>query len=265
MTHPSMQHDSGQEPIHLPPPSYWPILAAFSIAFLPVGFLLAVWHGRGATEVLILGALATVICLMGWANSLIRETATLPDIMEDDKWMRMGILLFLVSEAAIFAVFFVHHYHSRLIMPWPPQGAPELQTTLPAIATLILMASSATMQWAHSFLRRGHRRAAGWLTAVTVVLGAVFLGFQGHEWGYLKVYDKFTQSSGTFGTSFYALTGFHGAHVATGIVLLTMVWLRLRLGHFDTRRHFAFVAASWYWHFVDLVWILLFFTIYLIK
>ncbi len=119
------------------------------------------------------------------------------------------------------------------------------------------------MQWAHAALVRNRRRAAGLWTLATITLGTVFLGFQGHEWGFLKSYDKFTQTGGTFGTTFYAMTGFHGLHVMVGLVMLILVWFRMRLGHFDPERHFAFIAAAWYWHFVDFVWVLLFFTVYL--
>ncbi len=250
--------------IHMPEPSFWPLALALSIGLLPAGFLLLVWGHKG-TALLFLGGLLVITCLMGWANQLIRETATLPNIQEDDHWMRLGMKLFLMSEAAIFGAFFAHHYNARGYLPeWPPPGAPHLDTTLPAIATLILMSSSVTMEFAHIMLKRGRRTASKWLTLLTIVMGVVFLGFQGHEWGFLKTYDKLTLQSGVFGTSFYMMTGFHGFHVATGILMLLIVWFRLRLGHFDPQRHFSFVAASWYWHFVDVVWIFLFFTIYLI-
>jgi cytochrome c oxidase subunit III len=263
----TFSHDSSHENVHLPGPSYWPIALALAVGVLPIGFLVSVWGGHEAVALLITGGLATVICLMGWANSLIHETAEFAPASSaaDDRWMRMGLKLFLISEAAIFGAFFAHHYYSRgHAAQWPPAGAPHLSTTLPAIATLILMSSSASMEWAHSLLMRGRRRAASWLTLSTIILGIIFLGFQGHEWGFLRAYDQFTQRSGTFGTTFFTMTGFHGLHVATGIVMLSIVWLRLQLGHFDPRRHFSFVAASWYWHFVDLIWILLFFTMYLL-
>jgi cytochrome c oxidase subunit 3 len=256
------QHD---DHIHLPEPSYWPIASALSAMLLPFGFLATVWNWGGGTALLVGGGLLTVICLMGWANSLIKENATLPDVQEDERWMRMGFKLFLISEAAIFGAFFAHHYYTRWhFAVWPPEGAPELNTHWPAVATLILMFSSATMEWAHAAMMQNKREHAKWWTLATIVLGIVFLGFQAHEYGFLKAYDNFTLSSGMFGSHFFAMTGFHGLHVATGIFLLTLVYLRFRLGHFDEKRHFSFFAAAWYWHFVDFVWIFLFFTIYLI-
>jgi cytochrome c oxidase subunit 3 len=260
----SAPSEHSPDSIHLPAPSYWPIALAFAMAILPVGLLLAMWGGSEASSLLVLGGLATIICLTGWANILVRETATLPNLMEDDRWMRMGILLFLISESAIFGALFAHHFYARWHAPvWPPAGAPKLSTQLPAIATLILMASSATVQQAHSAIVRGRRKAADRWLALTILMGVIFLAFQGYDWGFLKTYDHFTQTSGAFGSSFYAMTGFHGLHVLGGLIMLSVVWFRLRLGHFDPQRHFSLAAASWYWHFVDLIWVFLFFTIYL--
>jgi cytochrome c oxidase subunit III len=265
VSHPIHSEHHDPEHIHIVPPSYWPISLAFSVGLIPFGFLLWLWHGPISVPLMIAGGILTLVTMMGWANTLIKETAGLPDVAEDTHWMKHGLKLFLTSEAAIFGSLFAHHYYSRAHYPtWPPAGAPRLDTHLPAIATLILMSSSVTMEFAHHFLKKGHRRPAAWLTFVTIVLGVIFLGFQGHEWGFLKAYDEFTIKSGTAGSSFFAMTGFHGLHVATGLIMLMIVWVRLRLGHFDPERHFSFVAASWYWHFVDAVWIFLFFTIYLI-
>ncbi len=260
-----MQSDTeAEEHVHLPEPSYWPFALAMSILLLPVGFLMLVWGNGSGTGLLIFGAVLVVVCLMGWASTLIKETAALPNVMEDDRWMRLGLKLFLVSEAAIFASFFGHHYYTRAHhAEWPPVGAPEIDTTLPAIATLILMTSSVTMEFAHHALIHGKKLVSRRWTMITMILGIIFLGFQAHEYGFLKAYDNFTIQSGVFGSQFFAMTGFHGMHVATGIIMLLMVWFRLRLGHFDEKRHFSFVASSWYWHFVDVVWIFLFFTIYL--
>ncbi|HEY3296394.1 MAG TPA: cytochrome c oxidase subunit 3 [bacterium] len=261
----SVSADKGdQGSAHVTPPSLWPFALAIALGFLALGLLMELWAGSWGTGLLVFSGLATVICLMGWANHMIGEMEHIPNVMQEDRGLRMGVLLFLASESAIFGALFAHHYYARFhAAQWPPQGAPKLATHLPAIATLILMFSSATMQWAHTALLRDKRRAASWLVLLTIVLGVVFLGFQGYDWGFLKVYDKFTQTSGTYGTSFYSMTGFHGLHVTVGLIFLMLVWIRLRLGHFDPKRHFSFIAATWYWHFVDLIWIFLFFTIYL--
>jgi cytochrome c oxidase subunit 3 len=265
MTIPSQSHEGEHASIHLPPPSYWPVSLAVSMGFLPLGLLLDLWIGKWGTAILVLAGIATVICLMGWANAMIREMGETSEAAHEDRGLRMAVILFLASETAIFAALFAHHYYSRFhAAQWPPDGAPKLATHLPAIATMMLMFSSATMQWAHTALVRDRRRVATWLVGITMILGIVFLSFQAYDWGYLKIYDQFTQASGSYGTSFYTMTGFHALHVTVGLIFLALVWIRLRLGHFTPQRHFSFIAAAWYWHFVDLVWILLFFTIYLL-
>ena len=195
---------ASSEHIHLPDPSYWPIALALSTGLLPLGLLMVLWDVGGATTIMILGAFLIVLCLMGWANLLIKENASLPNVLEDDRWMKLGLKLFLMSEASAFGSLFAHHYYSRAHADaWPPLGAPDLETSLPAIATLILMSSSVTMEFAHHALKTGNRKLASLLTFITIVMGTVFLGFQGHEWGFLKTYDEFTLASGTFGTTFY--------------------------------------------------------------
>ncbi len=257
VTHPSAEHQTHN--------SHWPILLALGIAFIPTGVVLYVWGNKFGLEVLIFGGVATLGALAGWAQALLKEKLSQLDLVEKDKWLRNGMKLFLVSEAAIFGALFAHHYYAKTHFPvWPPEGAPHLDTRYPAIATLILMSSSFTIQWAHSLLVKGKRILCRRLVLSTILLGAIFLWIQGNEWGYLKAYDQFTVKSGTFGTTFFMMTGFHGMHVSVGLILLSIVYVRLRLGHFQPQRHFAFVAASWYWHFVDIVWIFLFGTIYLV-
>ncbi len=257
-------HEAHPDHIHLPPPSYWPIFTATAAGLLMTGLLLWLWEASMGVSLIVVGSLLAITGLMGWAQALIKENAELPDVVEDDRWMKMGLKLFLVSEAAIFGAFFGHHYYTRFDFPqWPPVGAPHLDTTLPAIATLILMTSSVTMEYAHHLLKQNKRDKSRLWLGITLLLGIIFMGFQGHEYGFLKAYDQFTLSSGMFGTHFFAMTGFHGAHVATGIIMMFIVGLRLRLGHYTPERHFSFAAASWYWHFVDVIWIFLFFTIYL--
>lgn len=256
-------HDA-HEHIHLPPPSYWPIFTALSAGMLLIGVLLWLWQASMGVTLIVIGAFLAIVGLMGWCQALIKENDELPDAIEDDRWMKMGLKLFLVSEAAIFGAFFAHHYYTRFEFPqWPPVGAPHLDTTLPAIATLILMSSSVTMEFSHHLLKQGKKEGSRFWLGITIILGVIFLGFQGHEYGFLKTYDDFSLESGMFGTHFFAMTGFHGAHVATGIILMSIVLLRLQLGHYTPERHFSFAAASWYWHFVDVIWIFLFFTIYL--
>jgi cytochrome c oxidase subunit 3 len=245
--------------------SFWPILLAFGVGLMPFGVLLYVWVGKFGLFFVGLGGLVTLYCLGGWLNVLIREKTSLAEVISRVSWQRNAVKLFLISEAAIFGALFTHHFYARAHLPvWPPAGAPHLDTTIPFIATLILVASSFTMEHAHKLLLKGKMIASQSWVLLTIILGAIFLSCQGYEWGFLKAYDEFTLKSGTFGTSFYMMTGFHGLHVSMGLIVLMLTFVRLRLGHFTPQNHFFLVGSSWYWHFVDIVWVFLFGTMYLL-
>jgi len=245
--------------------SWWPIFLALGIGLMPTGVLLLVWAGKFGLVLLALGGVMTLTGVGGWLNVLIKERLAHLDAADREAWSRNAIKLFLVSEAAVFGALFAHHYYARAHFPtWPPEGAPHLDLTIPAIATTLLIASSFTMEHAHKLLLKGKMPATQRWVILTILLGGIFLSCQAYEWGFLKVFDQFTLKSGTFGTSFFMMTGFHGLHVSMGLIVLILTFVRLRLGHFTPRNHFFFVGASWYWHFVDVVWWFLFMTMYLL-
>jgi cytochrome c oxidase subunit 3 len=188
----------------------------------------------------------------------------------------LGMLLFIGSEVMFFAGLFAAYFNSRAAAQpnWPPQGAEQLidpfsapiplPIPLPIVATTILLLSSLTMQWAVWRIRKGDRVGMNRAIAVTLLMGTVFLGMQGIE--YLELVGHgFGINSGIYGTLFFTLTGFHGAHVFGGLVGLSIVLLRGSAGQFSARHHVAVEAVSAYWHFVDVVWIVLFFTLYFLK
>jgi cytochrome c oxidase subunit 3 len=254
--------------LHLPPSSLWPLIMSVGIGFIPFGVVFLGWGSQIVAELLLIcGGSITTVSLMGWAQSVIRDKSHPGErsLVMTEKDLIMFLKYFLISEAAIFAALFVHYYYNRYQMPiWPPLGSPEMETHLPALATLILMFSSFTCEMGHRAFKHGDRIRAKYLTVVTIVLGLIFLGFQGYEWGALHGQYDFTTSTNLFGTMFYMMTGFHGLHVATGVVMLALVYGRMEMGHMTEQRHFALLAASWYWHFVDVIWIGLFFSLYLI-
>ena len=155
---------------------------------------------------------------------------------------------------------------------WPLLKTPGGATTqampwlgIPLINTLILLGSSVTLLFAHMSLENGRRMRLKGMLLATVVLGLTFLWFQGYE--YLHAYRDLglRLDSGIYGNTFFILTGFHGLHVLLGTLFLTIIWLRIMLReHFTPQRHFAFQAAAWYWHFVDVVWLCLFVFVYLL-
>jgi cytochrome c oxidase subunit 3 len=176
----------------------------------------------------------------------------------------VGMLLFIASEVMFFGGLFATYFNARASAPgvWgPPEGAHELDLPLAAVLTAILVASSFTMQFGVWAIRRGDAGKLRMWTAITLVLGILFLTGQLYDYSQLG----FGISDGVFGTVFYTLTGFHGAHVFGGVVGLTIVLARTMRGQFSPRNHVAVEAVSMYWHFVDVVWIGVFSTIYLLR
>jgi len=176
----------------------------------------------------------------------------------------VGMLLFIASEVMFFAGLFATYFNARATSPgeWgPPAGAHELDLPLAAVLTAILVASSFTMQFGVWAIRRGDIGKLRLWTAITLGLGVLFLSGQLYDYSALG----FGIGDGVFGTVFYTLTGFHGAHVFGGAVGLTIVLARAWRGQFSARNHVAVEAVSMYWHFVDVVWIGVFSVIYLLR
>jgi cytochrome c oxidase subunit 3 len=176
------------------------------------------------------------------------------------------MLLFIASEVMFFGGLFAAYFNARATAPggeWgPPAGAHELEAwPIAAILTIILVTSSFTMQFGVWAIRRNDLRALKMWTAITLLLGVTFLAGQLYDYSLLG----FGISDGIFGTTFYTLTGFHGAHVFGGAVGLTIVLARSLQNQFSARNHVAVEAVSIYWHFVDVVWIALFLTLYFLK
>jgi cytochrome c oxidase subunit 3 len=147
-------------------------------------------------------------------------------------------------------------------MAWPGFG--EMLHYLPLWNTILLLTSSVTVHFAHNFLKSGNRKQLTIWLGVTVLLGIVFLFLQAEE--YMHAYEELglTLNSGIYGSTFFLLTGFHGFHVTLGAFMLSVMWFRVLKGHFKPEDHFGFEAASWYWHFVDVVWVGLFIFVYLL-
>ena len=180
----------------------------------------------------------------------------------------LGMLLFIGSEVMFFAGLFAAYFNVRAATPaWPPGEAAEFidPVLLPIFVTIILVASSFTMQYAVSGIRRGNRTAMNRALIVTLLLGVIFLILQVYDYIELVSHHGFGINSGIYGTLFYTMTGFHGAHVFGGVVGISVILLRGLQGQFSARHHVAVEAVSAYWHFVDVVWIALFATIYLLK
>jgi cytochrome c oxidase subunit 3 len=254
-----------EEHIHLPEPSLWPFAVAISAGLIPTGVLFTVNQQVFGPAVLGAGLLLTIFCGLGWCTSVIREKHTI-DQAWGNQTLSLAWKLFLLSEAAIFGAFFGHYfymlYHIKPGQVWPPEGTPDIHLIIPAAGTIILMLSSVTCEFAHKALLVSNRSLCKTWMVITLVLGLIFLILQGYEWGVLGGMG-FNLSTNIVGTLFYLITGFHGFHVVTGMMFLFLVYVRIEVGSFDRKRHFSMNAASWYWHFVDVIWLLVFLTLYL--
>jgi cytochrome c oxidase subunit 3 len=178
----------------------------------------------------------------------------------------LGMVLFIASEVMFFGGLFGAYFTIRsAATAWPPEGTEvHLETWYAAILTAILVSSSVTMQFGVWAIRRNEQRKLIMWLAVSMLLGIAFLCGQANEYRML-IGEGMTLSSGVFGSTFFTLTGFHGAHVAGGAVFILITLLRARSGQFTARYHDTVEMASYYWHFVDVVWLGLFSTIYLLR
>ena len=251
---------------HAPAPSGWPIL--FASGFGALGTTLAL-YAFGVPYMKPLAALSfawALFCAMGWASSIASDRrAPGADLRQSTADLTLGFYCFLCSEALVFASFFGYLFYRWFnSTSWPPAGVPAFATRMPAIGTLILVASSFTFNLGlHAFKRGKTSHAKNWIL-LTIAMGIAFLGVQGFEWGILHAYEKFTPQGNAFASLYYTMTGFHGLHVIVGLIMLSLVYWRLEKGEYNEKFHFSFKAAEYYWHFVDIVWVFLFFSIYLV-
>jgi len=283
-------HDS----YYLPEPSRWPITGSIGL-FLTLGGFAILLNGSSVGKwMMIIGAIVILHMLFGWFGTVIRESEGGRYNDQVDVSFRWGMGWFILSEVLFFAAFFGALFYIRVLsvpwlggegaggaatgpVLWPgfdavwPTNGPEdvggpFETIpafgLPALNTLLLLSSGVTVTLAHHALKHEHRGGLiGWLFA-TVALGITFLCVQGYEFYHAYHALNLTLGSGAYGSTFFMLTGFHGLHVTIGAIMLSAILARSLKGHFTPKHHFAFEAAAWYWHFVDVVWLGLFIFVY---
>ena len=259
--------DSGTpQPWHLVPPSPWPFLGSLAAGLLAAA-LVAYLHGGFTGLAGVALSVAAVMAVMAlWWRDVLREGRAAKGHSEPVQvGLHYGMALFISSEVMFFVAFFWAYYSAAFFPPaalgglWPPAGlSPPDPFHLPLLMTAILLSSGVTVTVAHHGARAGRPLALAWGLALTVALGAVFTLCQ--AWEYLEA--DFSLSSGMFGSTFYMATGFHGLHVIIGTVFLAVCLGRALRGGLTPRRHFGLTAAAWYWHFVDVVWLFLFVSIY---
>jgi len=287
------------ESYYVPEQSKWPFVGAVALFFIAFGAgnlvneITKDKDGYGGI-MLTIGLAIIVYMLFGWFKDQINESMAGMYSKQLGESYRQGMAWFIFSEVMFFCAFFGALFYARVLaVPWLAgdganaetynvlwqgfQAAWPLELTpngteskamgwagLPLINTILLVASSFTLHFAHHELEHGNNRAKikGFM-AITIALGVAFLCLQVLE--YIHAYDMgLTLDSGIYGNTFFMLTGFHGMHVTLGTIILIVCFLRILKGHFTPDNHFAFVAGSWYWHFVDVVWLLLFIFVYVL-
>lgn len=288
---------------YVPEQSRWPILASAALFLMAFGAgslinsLSADTGGATGLLMLLAGTLGMGLIMLGWFSNVINESDKGLYSPQMDRSFRWGMSWFIFSEIMFFAAFFGTLFYIRnLSVPWlggegekgvsnmlwhgftaewPLMSTPDQQAFpgpqgvidpwhIPLLNTILLISSSFTVTLAHKALKLGKRsRVVLWL-AVTVGLGIVFLYFQAYE--YAEAYNELglTLNAGVYGATFFILTGFHGLHVTLGTLMLIIIWLRVMKGHFSAEKHFGFEAVTWYWHFVDVVWVGLFLFVYIL-
>ncbi|QRY80631.1 cytochrome c oxidase subunit 3 [Pseudomonas sp. PDNC002] len=291
------------DPYYVPAQSKWPIIATVGmlVTLFGVGTWMndmSAGHEKShGPWIFFAGGLILAYMLFGWFGNVIQESRGGLYSPQMDRSFRWGMSWFIFSEVMFFAAFFGalfyvrhfvnpwlggegHHGISHMLWPQFETGWPQLSNPdnklfpppkevidpwkLPLINTLLLVTSSFTVTFAHHALKKNHRGPLKMWLALTVALGACFLVLQAYE--YHEAYSELglTLGSGIYGATFFMLTGFHGAHVTIGAIMLSIMLIRIIRGHFDADKHFGFEAASWYWHFVDVVWIGLFIFVYVL-
>jgi cytochrome c oxidase subunit 3 len=243
-----------------------------------------------------IGAATVLFMTFKWMGSVIVENLAGKYKDWEDKSFRVGMITFIASEVAFFAAFFGALFYMRVISvpelagydaditmykdflgTWPSGGPggvvlgqefakPEFQPMgawgLPAINTALLLSSGATITWAHWALLKNNRSQLVWGMFATVLLGVIFLILQGVEYHHAYNEMGLTLAAGAYGATFFMLTGFHGFHVTLGTIMLIVILIRCMKGHFTPEHHFGFEGVAWYWHFVDVVWLILFVFVY---
>ena len=253
-------------PFHLVSPSPWPIFTCLSLLTLTTTGVLCM-HGFSHSENNLIFALLTVILSMSfWFRDVISEGTYLGNhTLAVQRGLNMGVALFIVSEALFFLAIFWTFFHSALSptvemgAQWPPMGIEAINPfELPLLNTVILLSSGVTVTYAHHSVIQGNRSGALYGLVVTVILALIFTACQGIEYSV----SSFTISDSTFASCFYFGTGFHGLHVIIGTAFIAVGLWRVLAYHSTDNHHLGLESSILYWHFVDVVWLFLFISVY---
>ncbi len=281
---------------YIPEGSYWPIVGSVGMASLLGGYASSLHGNVIGTGFMVLGFGIIIFMVFGWMGQVVNESEQGIYNKQVDRSFRMGMGWFIFSEVMFFAAFFGALWYARnLSVPWlggegndfftgsvlwpefksiwPLIQMPDtsLYTVpkgiihaweIPALNTLALLLSGATLTWAHWALLNNNRKQIVYGLMATIALGLIFMTLQIYEYYEAYQHLDLKLTSGIYGSTFFMLTGFHGLHVTLGTLMLIVILMRVIRGHFTPENHFGFEAVAWYWHFVDVVWLGLFIFVY---
>nr|YP_010490453.1 cytochrome c oxidase subunit III [Ibla cumingi]UWM12939.1 cytochrome c oxidase subunit III [Ibla cumingi] len=251
-------------PFHLVDMSPWPLTASIGALTMTSG--LSYWFHYHSPYLLSLGLLIVIISSYQWWRDISRE-GTYQGLHSEPVItnLRWGMILFIVSEVFFFVSFFWAFFHASLAPSieigtlWPPMGIAAFNPfQVPLLNTAILLASGVSITWSHHALMNKNHSQAVQALMITILLGIYFTAIQAYEYKEAP----FSIADAVYGSTFFVATGFHGLHVLIGTTFLSVCLYRMINFHFSSKHHFGFEAAAWYWHFVDVVWLFLYISIY---
>jgi cytochrome c oxidase subunit 3 len=281
---------------YLPSPSHWPIVGSLALLVMISGVIMMLNKVNMGGMTLLAGTAILLYMMYGWFGEVARESEAGTYNKQVDKSFRLGMSWFIFSEVMFFAAFFGALFYARVLsVPWLASGDTMAQLWpnfvaswptltpgveqlsgpgsmqkftpmgawgIPAINTLILLTSGATLTWGHWGLVKNNRTQLIIGLVLTIVLAFTFIGLQAFEYHHAYTELGLTLGAGIYGATFFMLTGFHGFHVMLGTTMLSVILFRSLKGHFKPDSHFGFEGVAWYWHFVDVVWLGLFIFVY---
>nr|AWX92097.1 cytochrome c oxidase subunit III [Ugyops sp. APL-2018] len=251
-------------PFHMVTNSPWPILISMSTMTTLMGMIM--WMQTKKMNTMLMGLSSTMIMSYQWWRDVTRESTFQGEHTKKvTKMMKTGMMLFIVSEIMFFLSFFWSFFHASLApaieigMKWPPKGIKTFNPMeIPLLNTIILLSSGASITWAHHSMMLNKYKQTNKAMTITVILGIYFSILQ--TWEYTQ--SSFTMADSVYGSSFFMATGFHGLHVIIGTSFIVVCTMRSMKMHLTKSHHAGMEMAAWYWHFVDVVWLFLYMSIY---
>nr|YP_009454511.1 cytochrome c oxidase subunit III [Gonopsis affinis]AUF71506.1 cytochrome c oxidase subunit III [Gonopsis affinis] len=251
-------------PYHLVDYSPWPLTGSIGALSLTMGTVM--WMHKNEIYLMMMGMMILIMTVIQWWRDIVRESTFQGNhTIKVTNGLKLGMILFIISEILFFISFFWSFFHSSLSpnveigMMWPPKGIIVFNPMeIPLLNTMILLCSGMTVTWSHHSMMNNNFNETNKSLIMTVMLGVLFTMLQMYEYKEAK----FCISDSIYGSCFFMMTGFHGLHVMIGTLFLAVCLMRHLKCHFSMNHHFGFEAAAWYWHFVDVVWLFLYISIY---